>query len=50
MTYFAKMEQNKMTICHSKIESFKEIYAKKRNLEKLKREIKLTFKRKIDKK
>ena len=31
------------------IESFKEIYAKKRNSEKLKREIKLTFKRKIDK-
>lgn len=37
-------------ICLSKIESFKEIYAKNRNLEKLKREIKLTFKRKIDKK
>ncbi len=45
-----RLEQNKMTICHSKIESFKEIYAKNRNSEKLKREIKLKFKRKIDKK
>lgn len=34
----------------SKMEAFKSIYAKNRNLEKSKREIKLTFKRKIDKK
>lgn len=28
------MEQNKMTICHSKIEAFKSIYAKSRELKR----------------
>ena len=37
-------------ICHSKLQAFKEIYAKNRNLEKEKREIKITFRKKIDKK
>ena len=37
-------------ICHSKLSEFKDIYAKNRNLEKEKREIKITFIRKIDKK
>ena len=37
-------------ICHSKLSAFKDIYAKNRNLEKEKREIKITFRKKIDKK
>ena len=37
-------------ICLSKLSAFKEIYAKNRNLDKEKREIKITFRRKIDKK
>lgn len=36
-------------IYHSKLSAFKEIYAKNRNLEKSKREIKIIFRRKIDK-
>ena len=35
-------------ICHSKLSAFKEIYAKNRNLEKEKLEIKITFRRRID--
>lgn len=34
MTYFAIMEQNKTMICHSKIEAFKSIYAKSRELKR----------------
>ena len=42
--------KKKTTICLSKLEAFKLVYAKNRNSEKEKREIKIKFRRKIDKK
>lgn len=36
----------KKTIYHSKLEAFKLVYAKNRNLEKEKREIKIIFRKK----
>ena len=45
-----KISNYELKYQNSKMEAFKEIYAKNRNLEKEKREIKLKFRRKIDKK